>query len=333
MTTKRNFLNNRDILSEIHKSKKTFCEFDHSDYSDYDFVVDLESLINGLTPEGRDIEANKIATAAMKSHNSRYPKKKKPLKDFMVDPDTLKIHETMVEKAIANRADRLSREAHKQHLLENPKSDLKLSAFKIDPSTITEDELVFRFMTYDHIPEDSDRKKNPKSVQDNHVKLNFPPFKHFILSDASQSGNDDTIDVDSLVFKEVGRSHHKDGEFSDSHGSITNTLAKMFILFVNRYSQKANWRGYTYIDEMKGRSLLQLSEMGLKFDESKSDNPFAYYTSLVNNAFRRVATAEKKAQSFRDDLLIEAGHNPSYTRQFEIEEEIRRMRESAENDD
>ena len=51
----------------------------------------------------------------------------------------------------------------------------------------------------------------------------------------------------------------------------------MYIKLVERYSQRSNWRGYTYIDEMRGQALLQLTQIGLQFNEAKSDNPFAYY--------------------------------------------------------
>ena len=60
--------------------------------------------------------------------------------------------------------------------------------------------------------------------------------------------------------------------------------------------------------------------IGLQFDESKSDNPFAYYTAAITNSFTRVLNMEKKHQSLRDDLLQEAGQTPSFTRQIEHEE-------------
>ena len=60
--------------------------------------------------------------------------------------------------------------------------------------------------------------------------------------------------------------------------------------------------------------------IGLQFDESKSDNPFAYYTAAITNSFTRVLNMEKKHQSLRDDLLQEAGQTPSFTRQIEYEE-------------
>ena len=79
------------------------------------------------------------------------------------------------------------------------------------------------------------------------------------------------------------------------------------------------WRGYTYNDEMRSTALLQLSQIGLQFDESKSQNPFAYYTAAITNSFTRVLNLEKRNQIIRDDILEEAGLNPSYTRQTENE--------------
>jgi hypothetical protein len=67
---------------------------------------------------------------------------------------------------------------------------------------------------------------------------------------------------------------------------------------------------------MRGTALLQLSQIGLKFDESKSDNPFAYYTAAITNSFTRVLNEEKKNQNIRDDILEINGLNPSWTRQM-----------------
>jgi hypothetical protein len=82
---------------------------------------------------------------------------------------------------------------------------------------------------------------------------------------------------------------------------------------------------------MKGQALLQLSHMGLQFDEYKSDNPFSYYTASVSNSFTRVFNLEKKSQDLRDDLLIDSGASPSFTRQLELETEVRQLREDAQD--
>ena len=103
----------------------------------------------------------------------------------------------------------------------------------------------------------------------------------------------------------------------------------MYLKLVERYSQRANWRGYTYIDEMRGQALLQLAMIGLQFNEAKSDNPFAYYTAAITNSFTRVLNIEKRNQNIRDDILIDSGHLPSYGRQIAHEEEMKALREEA----
>lgn len=273
---KINYLNNKDMLKEIHRSKNTFSEYTDPKYGDYDVIV--ETI------------------------------------DEITLPET-------IEKAKATRAARLAAIAYEAALLAAgvvSKADKpRLAEYKIKPDTISIDDLVFRVLGFDHIPLAPGRKKNPKSVADSYVKLNFYPFKHYIL--------------ENNVAVEVGRSHSKKGKFSLEHGSITNKLAKMFILMVNKYGQRGNWRGYTYLDEMKGQALLQLAQMGLQFDEYKSDNPFSYYTASVSNSFTRVFNLEKKSQDLRDDLLIDSGASPSFSRQLALEGEIRHLREEAQD--
>ena len=66
---------------------------------------------------------------------------------------------------------------------------------------------------------------------------------------------------------------------------------------------------------MRGQAILQLTQIGLQFDESKSDNPFAYYTAAVTNSFVRIINIEKRNQNIRDDILEMNGMNPSWSRQ------------------
>jgi hypothetical protein len=170
-------------------------------------------------------------------------------------------------------------------------------------------DIVIRVMTFDHIPINEEKLAKAKNEADRHLKCNFPPFQHFIY--------------DNEQFVCVGKSHWQgglqNGHFSNSHGKMSNKLALMFMKLVERYGHRGNWRGYTYIDEMKSQALLQLSHIGLQFDESRSDtpNPFAYYTAAITNSFTRVLNIEKRNQNIRDDILIMNGATPSYTRQTE----------------
>ena len=176
------------------------------------------------------------------------------------------------------------------------------------------EDIVFRVMTSEHIPVDHTREAKSKEEGDQYTRLNFPAFKHYILKD------------NTLV--EVGRSHWKGdletGEFCQDHGKITDNLARMFMRLVDRYGQRGNWRNYTYIEEMKNQAILQLCQMGLKFDESRSQNPFSYYTASVSNSFTRVLNLEKRNQNIRDDILLMNGQNPSFSRQVDNEIEQRR---------
>ncbi len=178
----------------------------------------------------------------------------------------------------------------------------------------TADGLVFRVMTHDHVPLDPDRKRKSRATNESHARTNFPPFKHFLMN----------VDADgNQTFTEVGRSHWKGdfetGVFTTEKGRMSERLGMMFMMLVDKYSSRSNWRGYTYRDEMRGLALAHLAQVGLQFDESKSNNPFAFFTTTITHCFTRTLNIEKKNQAIRDDLLIHMGMSPSYTRQIENE--------------
>jgi hypothetical protein len=266
-----NYLNNRDILKEIHLSKNTYCYYQDR-VNDHQFDIILPSLD--------------------------------------------KINQRTIAEARRNRADRLKREGT-----------------IVDPKKIPNTDIVFRITAWEHIPrapkkitKAEAKKKKLEEIFEldmpeedpladlidvpvldmNHVRVNFPPFEHY------------RIDEEKKPYM-VGRSHWKgdlaSGEFSKDHGQMTRKLATMFIKLCERYATRSNWRGYTYNEEMRGQALLQLSQIGLQFDESKSQNPFAYYTAAITNSFTRILNIEKKNQNIRDDILEMNGLNPSWTRQ------------------
>lgn len=224
----------------------------------------------------------------------------------LILPNISKINQRTVAEAKRARADRMAKQAWEASQRAGIKT--KLDDHAVDWKKIPKTEVVFRIVCWDHIPLAPGRKKSPKLTQDHHVKVNFPPFQHFRY-------NED----DELIC--VGKSHWEgglaNGHFNKDHGKMTNELARMFMKLCERYGSKGNWRGYTYNDEMRSQALLQLSQVGLQFDESKSNNPFAYYTATITNSFTRVLNVEKRNQHLRDDILEMNNLNPSYTRQTE----------------
>jgi len=270
---KQKYLNNKDLLAEIHKSKASFSSYTSKDYIQHDIILPNLDKINIRT----------LADA------KRIRAKRQGLEAFM--------------------AARIAGD-----------KKVKLSEVTPDYKTIKKTDLVIRIMTFEHIPLAPGRKKTVKSTADSHEKVNFPPYQHWKFDEH------DNLEC-------VGKSHWKggvkSGKFSKEHGRITENLGKMYIKLSERYAQRSNWRGYTYIDEMRGQAILQLSQIGLQFDESKSENPFAYYTAAVTNSFTRILNLEKKMQNIRDDLLEENGLTPSMTRQSSAEfaEEVARQAE------
>ena len=220
--------------------------------------------------------------------------------------DVKQINARTIALARKARSKRLTQEAWEQAKKTGLKK-IKLSDYTVSTRKIDKTELVFRVKTYNHIPTDSTRKKNPKQVSDYHTKVNFPPFQHYKINKKGKP----------LC---VGKSHWiggmSNGYFSCNHGKITNSLALMFMKLCERYGTRANWRGYTYNDEMQSQALMQLSQIGLQFDESQSENPFAYYTAAITNSFTRILNIEKKNQTIRDDLLEQHHMMPSITRQL-----------------
>jgi hypothetical protein len=272
------YLNNRDLLAQIHASKNTYCSY--------------------VTPE-----------------DARF--------DLIV-PNLKKVNASAVAQARKAKAKRLTQEAW-EAAKDSGLKKIKLVDYTVSPRKIEKTDLVFRVMMFDHVPLD-ERKKNPKQTSDHHSKVNFPPFQHYRLDK-----NNKTVCV--------GKSHWiggmSNGHFSCDHGKMTNTLAMMYMKLCERYGTRSNWRGYTYNDEMQSQALMQLSQIGLQFDESKSDNPFAYYTAAITNSFTRILNIEKKNQAIRDDLLEYNNMMPSFSRQNENTTSgplYKKMMETAQGD-
>ena len=296
MVKPKNYLNNKDMLAEIHKSKTSYSSYTTKADANYDYI--FESF--------DDITSDKL------------------------------------EETRSLRAIRLSKEAFDVASLNSDKK-LKIAEFEIDSNSIAITDIVIRVMTWEHIPPCEAKvkkitKKAKATIDDmfdvglddsdidlgidmdiidevvapvgkesaKYVRVNFPPYQHF------------KVNPDYSLYC-VGKSHWKGdlvtGEFSTDHGAITNKLATMFLKLSDRYAMRGNWRGYSYIDEMKSNALLQLCANCLKFNEAKSDNPFAYFSTGLNNSFLRVLSDEKRNQNIRDDILEQNGLAPSYTRQ------------------
>lgn len=171
---------------------------------------------------------------------------------------------------------------------------------------------VVRLMTDQDAPTTKPTRGNPSLIA-------FPPFRHYLKTETGFE----------LVGKGQWKGDLETGEWN-TEGKITNELAKCMMMMVERYANKPNWRNYSYLEEFKGNAIIQLLTGGLKFNEYRSQNPFAYYTTTITNAFTRGWNIEKKQQLIRDQTLMLAGQNPSSTMTTEHEYRMALKRNAPE---
>lgn len=100
-------------------------------------------------------------------------------------------------------------------------------------------------------------------------------------------------------------------KLSHEQGQPTTRLCQMFHLIALGLSQRPNFSGYSYLDEMIANGLEVCVRRWKSFNPEKSDNPFSYFTTCINNAFIVIIKREKKHQRLRDEILIANGMNAS----------------------
>lgn len=279
-----NYLNNADLLREIHYSKMSYCNVESDSCYDYDIITDdIRNITNKLLQQGLENRIKRLTTEQLRVIQKERNCTPKTALEF--------INQELVD-------------SYKTHSI---------------------NDVIVRIMTNEHVltVEDDDTKA---------IRTNFKPYKHYQLKAHGH-------------IEEVARSHWRGsiegGDFSMTHGQLTNELGKMFIVLCDKIGMRSNYRGYSFLDEMKADARFQLTKNALLFDESRITvqlNPFAYYTTIVNHAFKAVLNSEKKNRDLRDDLLEDSGYDPSTTRIVEYELAMvqryqDRLIEAAENAD
>lgn len=100
-----------------------------------------------------------------------------------------------------------------------------------------------------------------------------------------------------------------------AQGKLTDRMARYLQMIAERYSYHPWFAGYSYRDDMVAAAVVNLVANWHKFNPEKSDNPFAYYTTASYRSFLSYLDAERKERDIRDELLIDAGANPSFNYQ------------------
>ena len=85
---------------------------------------------------------------------------------------------------------------------------------------------------------------------------------------------------------------------------IPDDIGRAILLLAKRIGTRHNFNSYTYKDEMIGDGILKAVAAVPKFDENESNNPFAYFTRIIFNAFIQRIQKEKKERSAKNQLIM-----------------------------
>lgn len=83
---------------------------------------------------------------------------------------------------------------------------------------------------------------------------------------------------------------------------ITEELGRMVLQIATNYSKKGNFASYTWKEDMISEAVLTCLRYMHNFDPKKSDrpNPFAYFTTVIHNAFINYIRKQNKHSDIKD---------------------------------
>lgn len=117
-------------------------------------------------------------------------------------------------------------------------------------------------------------------------------------------------------------------KLSMKKGQMTDIFCHMMITLTDRYASKPRFAGYSYIDDMKSYAIMMIVRTWHKFNPEKSDNPFAFFTQCIKHSFFQYLNKEFRQRLIRDELLLDAGLNPSNTYTSNYEHQLSSERNS-----
>ncbi|NCP97756.1 hypothetical protein GW796_05885 [archaeon] len=101
----------------------------------------------------------------------------------------------------------------------------------------------------------------------------------------------------------------KRSEWPDVPEFVTESI----LLLVSNYAKRYNFRGYTYLDEMKAEATLNCFRYLAKFNPEKSDNAYGYYSKCIENSFRMILKKEKEQAELRNGEVSDVNCDIDYT--------------------
>ena len=102
----------------------------------------------------------------------------------------------------------------------------------------------------------------------------------------------DILRVNSQILKHV--------LISQKIGRVTEPLAECIVWIAERQSGKAQFKGFTYLDDMIGHAVMHMLMVVLKFNSDKSQNPYAFLVQVTRGAFCNFQHRERKQREIKE---------------------------------
>lgn len=104
--------------------------------------------------------------------------------------------------------------------------------------------------------------------------------------------------INNRTLYEVMKKFHSECSEAKKHNTndprIPNYVGESLMRIASKLANKPNFCNYSYKDEMICDGIENCIMHIKNFDPEKSQNPFAYFTQIINNAFIRRIKKEKK---------------------------------------
>lgn len=119
--------------------------------------------------------------------------------------------------------------------------------------------------------------------------------------------------IDNKLFYTEMIKYHASYQESKRKGedrpAVPRYVGECIMLIAQRLATRPNFVGYSYKDEMIGDAIENCLRYLHNFNPDKTNNPFAYFTQIVYNAFLRRIEKEKKQlyikhKSFENSIVM-----------------------------
>lgn len=116
--------------------------------------------------------------------------------------------------------------------------------------------------------------------------------------------------VNNRDLYEVMKKFHSDYQHAKQHGQplppVPEYVGRCILAIADRYARKPSFVRYPFIEEMMMDGVENVLKYIHRFDPNKSENPFAYFTQTIYNAFLRRIDMEKSLMYGRMKMLADS---------------------------